>query len=144
MIFGIGCDICSVEKFRLEMEKEDSISIIREVFTTTEIAYCLSKRYPARHFAARFAAKEAFFKALGIGVPTPAYFRLVEIVHNQSKAPQIVVADEIAKKYLNSGKSKVFVSISHTSDSALAFVIIENNKYQINNHINSFAIIGLN
>jgi len=125
MIFGIGCDICETQFLKTELKKAPEDSILRSVFTTAELVYCRSKRYPARHLAARFAAKEAFFKALGTGAPNPGAFREVEVVLNAKGAPLISLSGDTLKRYLRSGAARILVSLSHTSQTALAVVIIE-------------------
>jgi holo-[acyl-carrier protein] synthase len=64
MIVGIGVDLFSVTRAEDEIDRPDH-GMRDQVFTPEEIAYCESKRYPGQHYAARFAAKEAVFKALG-------------------------------------------------------------------------------
>ncbi|NBW81311.1 holo-[acyl-carrier-protein] synthase, partial [bacterium] len=63
----VGTDIVAVDRMEKSIEKE---SFVRKVFHPDEIAYCQSKSRPAASFAARFAAREAFFKALGTGLYT--------------------------------------------------------------------------
>lgn len=65
MIFGIGIDIIEVERVKNQISKSNGFR--EKIFTEREIEYCESKKNKAQHYAARFAAKEAFFKAIGTG-----------------------------------------------------------------------------
>ncbi|MFI5158653.1 MAG: holo-ACP synthase, partial [Sphingobacteriales bacterium] len=89
MIAGLGIDIVEVERIAEKIAKDNGFREL--VFSVNEIAYCESKTHKYEHFAARFAAKEAFFKALGTGWPEGTAFNEVEIVNNEHGKPQIVL-----------------------------------------------------
>jgi holo-[acyl-carrier protein] synthase len=95
------------------------------VFSKTEIAYCESKTNKFEHYAARFAAKEAFFKALGTGWLKGTHFNEVEITNDESGKPSIVLLDETKKTLSPLGIRKILVSLSHLKEIASAVVIIE-------------------
>jgi holo-[acyl-carrier protein] synthase len=104
-------------------DPEDSFK--HEVFTAAEIAFCESKRYPARHFAARFAAKEAALKALGgLGDLLPRW-REVEIRTGESGAPSVVLEGRFREVAERSGVDAIHVSLTHTSELAAATVVME-------------------
>jgi holo-[acyl-carrier protein] synthase len=124
MIVGIGNDIFDVGQMKRELDK-DSAGLKAEIFTGGEISYCESKRYPERHFAARFAAKEALYKALGTGrLPNMSWLD-VEIQREVSGLPSIVLYGATKNTALNLGVSRIFVSMSHSGEWASANVVLE-------------------
>ena len=121
-IKGIGNDIVEVDRMASKLDRPD---FIKRVFTPNEINYCSAQTRPAEHFAARFAAKEAYMKALGEGWTSKADFLEIEVLKKENGSPFIKLHDK-AKVFFDSLKHKsIFVSLSHTSKTALAFVIIE-------------------
>jgi holo-[acyl-carrier protein] synthase len=114
MIVGIGIDIIEVE--RLAKLAEKSPRFLEKVFAPGEIAYCSKKRNHYQNFAARFAAKEAFFKALGRRV----HWKNVELVNLPSGKPTFKLKG--TKKW---PFTKAHVSISHLAGHATAIVILE-------------------
>jgi len=123
MLAGLGTDLTEVERIA---EKINKISGFREmVFSKTEIAYCESKTNKFEHYAARFAAKEAFFKALGTGWLEGTHFNEVEITNDESGKPALVLLGETKKTLSAWGISKILVSLSHLKTIASAVVIIE-------------------
>ena len=123
MLAGLGTDLTEVERIA---EKINKISGFREmVFSKTEIAYCESKTNKFEHYAARFAAKEAFFKALGTGWLEGTHFNEVEITNDESGKPTLVLLGETKKTLSAWGISKILVSLSHLKTIASAVVIIE-------------------
>ena len=96
-----------------------------EVFTSDEIAYCVSKRYPERHFAARFAAKEAMLKALACGKAPGLEWRDMEIRNDKKGRPQMVLHGAVDKLAKKKRARHIFVSLAHTRQWALASVVLE-------------------
>lgn len=118
MIIGLGTDIIEIERIRKAIAKKNFRD---NVFTETEQAYCQSRgKNSAASYAARFAAKEAFFKALGTGILMP--LTDVEIVNDKRGAPKINLHGRF--KTLTDGK-KFSISLSHSRDFATATCIIE-------------------
>lgn len=96
------------------------------VFTVREQEYCIEKGVAAyQSYAARFAAKEAFLKALKTGWRGKITWRDIEIVSDDQGAPSISVMGEAARLVEAAGADAVHLSISHTSDHAIAQVILE-------------------
>ena len=123
MILGLGTDLLEVSRMEQELSK-GSAGLKDDVFTPSEIAYCEGRRYPARHFAARFAAKEAFVKAL----PAPGVtLRLqdVEVERAETGAPRLVLHGEARDAAWRLGVKKILVSLSHTDGLATASVVLE-------------------
>lgn len=123
MIKGTGIDIAEPERIARAIEKERGFREL--VFSQTEIAYCESKTNKYQHYAARFAAKEAFFKALGTGWKNDTAFNEVEIFNDAEGKPGIRLLGETAATLSHLYSSAIFVSLSHVSHLATAIVIIE-------------------
>jgi holo-[acyl-carrier protein] synthase len=123
MLAGLGTDLMEVERIAEKINKESGFREM--VFSKTEIAYCESKTNKFEHYAARFAAKEAFFKALGTGWLKGTHFNEVEITNDESGKPAIVLLDETKKTLSPLGIRKILVSLSHLKEIASAVVIIE-------------------
>lgn len=107
-----------------ELER-DGLNLKRQLFTPGEINYCESKHYPERHFAARFAAKEALLKALSTGLTTEMSWQEVEIQNKQNGQPVLVLYGKTLETANRLGASKYFLSLSHTEEWASANVILE-------------------
>ena len=123
MLAGLGTDIIEVERIAAKIIKESGFREL--VFSENEIAYCESKTGKFEHYAARFAAKEAFFKALGTGWLEGTYFNEIEIVHDSYGKPEIVLLGQTQKTLSAWGINKILVSLSHVKTMATAVVIIE-------------------
>ena len=123
VILGIGTDI--IEVARIARQIAGSRGFKERYFSTGEIAYCEPKRGRARNYAARFAAKEAFFKALGTGYRGGLAFREVEVVNDRLGKPEISLrgrAKELCRKRRIRG---IHVSLTHIKNYASAVVIME-------------------
>ena len=123
MIIGIGTDIIEIERVRRAVAGEHFKD---KVFTTKEQNYCdyceSRGAQSAASYAARFAAKEAFFKSLGTGIFTS--LTEVEILNDELGKPQIFLYGKAKTFFENLRAEKIFVSLSHCKDYATAFVII--------------------
>ena len=119
---NIGCDIESVETFR-EKWKKNEINFFERVFSKEEIAYCKKFKDPSPHFAARFCAKEALVKAANRA--SKLLITDIEIVKTKNGSPECKLWKKrkgIEKFFLS---YEIFVSMSHTSDMAMACVLIQ-------------------
>jgi len=123
MIFGIGTDIIEVERIRKQISAQNKFK--EKIFTSAEIEYCELKKSKAQNYAARFAAKEAFFKAIGTGWRGGLAFHEVEIVNDDLGKPEIVLSGKAAGFYNEKNFKKIHVSMSHIKDYACANVVIE-------------------
>jgi holo-[acyl-carrier protein] synthase len=127
MIFGIGIDNIEVERVEKQLEKN---GFKEKIFTAGEIEYCQARKNYAESFAARFAAKEAFFKAIGTGWRGGLSFDEVEIINDELGRPEIKLwgkAKEFASK---KGLDNIQVSLTHLKHYAGAVVIIEKSARQ--------------
>ena len=123
MIKGVGTDIVEVNRIADKIGKEQGFREL--VFSAGEINFCESAAHPAQHYAARFAAKEAFLKAMGTGWANGTAFNEIEIVHNEKGQPQLHLSGNTAAWALQNGMGSVSVSISHIREMATAVVVIE-------------------
>ncbi len=122
MIIGIGTDITEVSRIKEAVEKYGE-RFLKRVFTELEIDYCEAwhdKKYV--HYAARFAAKESFSKAIGTGITKGFKFREVGVRNEPGGRPVADLSGDMLEKW---GAAKVHVSLSHTDAHAVAHVIIE-------------------
>ena len=123
MIAGIGTDIVVVARLGTLFERHGERALDK-VLAPTERADFEKAKDPARFLAKRFAAKEAFGKALGIGVATPATLPNIAVVHDELGKPAFAYAPELAS-YLAERGLVAHLSISDEKDYAMAFVVME-------------------
>ncbi|MCL5020932.1 MAG: holo-ACP synthase [Bacteroidetes bacterium] len=121
MVEGVGIDIAEVTRIRKSIEEYGDL-FTDKVFTQAEKAYCLEKPLPYQHFAARFAAKEAFSKATGTGWDDSFSWQEVEVVNEPSGKPVLRLSGETLRTF---GRKNVFLSLSHSGDHVAAVVVIE-------------------
>jgi holo-[acyl-carrier protein] synthase len=118
-VIGVGVDVMEIDRFAETLRRRPRIA--ERCFTEAEAAYCSAKPFPPQHFAARFAAKEAVGKALGIGMTR---WREVEVVRGRG-APTIALHGRYAQRARDLGVEAVHVSLTHGRDSAMAFAVVE-------------------
>ena len=124
MIQGIGTDIIEVNRMSERLKKEHGF--ISSIFTPLEIEYCEKFKFKAQNYAARFAAKEAFLKAIGTGWRNGLSFNQIEITNNHLGKPEINVTGK-AREIIDEMKIKnIHVSLTHSDEYSVATVIIEN------------------
>ena len=123
MIFGIGTDLIEVERVAEKMEEKQGFKEL--VFSADEIIYCEARTYKYEHYAARFAAKEAFLKAIGTGWRNGTAFNEIEIYNDEEGKPEIRFHGLTAKTIAELKLGKIFVSLSHLKTMACAMVVIE-------------------
>ncbi len=121
MIRGVGTDVVDIERFtRIMRRSRDGFR--EHLFTEQEIAYCERYKESEASYAAVFAAKEAFLKALRTGLAPGMRWQDAEVVHEPGGAPSIV-AHGLCRELLGDGR--VHATLSHSDLSATAVVIIE-------------------
>jgi holo-[acyl-carrier protein] synthase len=120
-IFGVGIDLVNVGRLKAVMARYPT-RLRARIFTDSEVAFCetLGDKYPS--YAGRFAAKEAFSKALGTGLRGAIGWNEIEVLDNEKTRPTIRVTGRAAATLAG---RKVHLSISHLSDYATAIVVIE-------------------
>jgi holo-[acyl-carrier protein] synthase len=124
MILSIGIDITEVYRMRDTIARTPRF--VERVFTAAEREYCESKGVTAAHsYAARFAAKEAFLKALKTGWRGKITWQDMEIVNDADGVPSLNVKGEARRILDEKGGPRIHLSLSHTSEHAVAQVILE-------------------
>jgi len=122
LIIGVGIDIVDVDDFRKRLNDE----LIDEVFLSGEVEYAVTQARPWENYAARFAAKEATFKALGQGLSRGLRWKDVEVLRNmESGSITLVLRGRALEQAESLGMTSAFLSVSHSRTSAIAVVIIE-------------------
>ena len=128
MIFGIGTDICDVRRIRATYERQGE-RFVRKVLSETEFAVWQRRgeRWPERglrYLATRFSAKEAFSKAIGLGMRMPMSWRRCEIANAPSGQPFIVLHGDL-KTWFEARALRAHVSVTDETDYAASFVVVE-------------------
>ncbi len=124
MILSIGVDI--IEVYRIRETIARTPRFVERVFTPGEREYCDNKGVAAaQSYAARFAAKEAFLKAIKTGWRGKITWHDIEVVSDLEGVPDLSIRGEAAEILRQRGGGRVHISISHTTDHAVAQVIIE-------------------
>ena len=120
-VFGVGIDLVNVGRLKAVLERHPERFRAR-IFTESEVAFCetLGDKYPS--YAGRFAAKEAFSKALGTGLRGAIGWSEIQVNDNERTRPTITVSGA-AWRLL--GNRRISVSLSHVRDYAIAMVVIE-------------------
>ena len=124
MIVGVGIDAVSIGRIARLIEKYDRRFLVK-VFTEDEIAEGLGRGDSAQYFAARFAAREAFFKALGTGWGRGISLREVSVIREDSGRPRLSLAGRALEAAERIGTTTSHLSLSHEAGTAQAIVILE-------------------
>lgn len=128
MIYGIGTDICDVRRIRASLERHGD-RFAEKVLAEGELATWRARgaRWPergVRYVATRFSAKEAFSKAIGLGMRMPMTWRHCEVVKLPSGQPAIVLHGAL-KKWFEARGLQVHLSVTDESDYAASFCVVE-------------------
>lgn len=121
MIVGIGTDIIEIARIAKSIQRLGQHFLDR-LFSHREQEYCLRYKASERHFAGRFAAKEAIAKAFGTGIGDKLNWLDIEIVNGETGAPTVVLSERLQNQFPG---VTVQVSISHNHESAIAFALIQ-------------------
>ena len=123
-ILGIGTDIVDISRFKKLINKNKKFK--NKIFSLEEIKYCESKLNKVASYSKRFAAKEAFAKALGTGISNGISFREISINNNKKGAPfiKLLGKTKFIVKNLKKKKYKIYLSLSDEKKCALAMVVI--------------------
>ena len=124
MIYGIGTDIVAVERFQRFIDSGNS-ALLERLFTPAERSRCEKRKDAASCLAARFAAKEAFLKALGTGLRDGLSWQNMEVVNDALGKPELKLSGKAAELFQVHGLMRVHLSLSHDGGNAIAMVVVE-------------------
>jgi holo-[acyl-carrier protein] synthase len=120
VVVGIGVDTMEIARFADALARRPRLA--ERCFTPDEAAYCRSRAYPPQHFAARFAAKEAVGKALGIGMRR---WQEVEVVRGPLGAPTAHMRGRCAERAQALGVTRMLIALTHSRTDAVAVAVAE-------------------
>ncbi len=123
-ILGIGVDMVETARIDHSLERFGE-RFLHRVFTAGEIAYCQSMKFPARHLAARFAAKEAVSKAFGTGIGKAMGWKDIDVHRKESGEPFVVLERGAKQLAAERNVNAVWISLSHTDHHAVAMIALE-------------------
>lgn len=115
-------DLCEIKRFdRLKLNEH----FLEKVFTKNEIEYCMKRKASSQCFAVRFAAKEAFAKAMGTGFRNGVFLDEIEVINNDLGKPDINLHGQTKKEFEKLNLQKINISLSHEKNYAIAMVVLE-------------------
>ena len=123
-VLGIGVDLVECARIERSLERFGE-KFLHRVFTEGEITYSMSMKFPARHLAARFAAKEAVSKAFGTGIGKAMGWRNIDIRKKESGEPFLVFSGPAQELAAKRGVTSALITLSHTEHHAMASVVLE-------------------
>ena len=126
-VLGIGVGLVECARIQRSMDRFGG-RFLHRVFTEGEIEYSMSMKFPARHLAARFAAKEAVSKAFGTGIGKAMGWRNIDIRKKPSGEPFLFFAGGAEKLAKERGVSNALITLSHTEHHAMACVVLDGNN----------------
>ncbi len=121
---GVGIDAIETERVKKLLEETGDRFSLR-VFTPQEIAYCEARKNSAEHYAARFAAKEAFMKALGTGKQLGLSWKEIEVANDALGKPEIRLSGRAKALAEERGITAIHLSLTHLKGLAIAVVVLE-------------------
>jgi holo-[acyl-carrier protein] synthase len=121
-VFGIGIDVVEVERIASAIQRHGE-PFLAKIFTAAEREYCESRKNPAMHYAARFAAKEAVSKALGTGIGGNAGLHDLEVIPDAAGAPKLQLSGSAGIFAKQHGITDIQISLTHARDYAAANAI---------------------
>ena len=123
-VAGIGTDLTQISRFSRFLDQEKT-AVIDRLFTASEQKYAMQKRNPAPHLAARFATKEAFLKALGLGLREGISWQDMTVVNDELGKPSLELSGRAREIFEQRSLSMLHLSYSHDGDYAMATVVLE-------------------
>jgi holo-[acyl-carrier protein] synthase len=122
MVVGIGVDLVKID--RIDKAGKNHSGFLERVFTVAEREYCSRQKFPAQHYAARFAAKEAVLKAIGTGWSAGVKWTDMEVLHGEGGGPIVNFAGRVKDLMDLKGVRQILLSYSHDGDYAVAQVVL--------------------
>jgi holo-[acyl-carrier protein] synthase len=123
-VIGIGVDLVECKRIQHSLDRFGE-RFLKRVFTEGEIEYSNSMKFPARHLAARFAAKEAVSKAFGTGIGKAMGWRDIDVRKKESGEPYLVLSGQAGDLAKQRGMKSVLITLSHTDEHAMACVVLQ-------------------
>ena len=123
-VIGTGVDLVECARIQRSIDRFGD-HFLRRVFTDGEIEYSMSMKFPARHLAARFAAKEAVSKAFGTGIGKAMGWRDIDVRKKPSGEPFLVLSGSAQDLAAKRGITSALITLSHTEHHAMAAVVLE-------------------
>ena len=123
-VLGTGVDLVECARIQHSIDRFGD-RFLHRVFTEGEIEYSMSMKFPARHLAARFAAKEAVSKAFGTGIGKAMGWRNIDIRKKPSGEPFLVFSGPALELATQRGVSSALITLSHTEHHAMAMIVLE-------------------
>jgi holo-[acyl-carrier protein] synthase len=124
MIYGVGIDL--VENSRMEkIINKWGKKFLNRIFSSGEIQYCGKHVNSSTHYGARFAAKESFLKAMGIGLGQGVKLSDIEVVNNENGKPTLKLCGKAKNQIKKKKITKVHLSLTHTKSYSMAVVLLE-------------------
>ena len=124
MIYGVGTDIVNIERVKKILSKNRD-GFVKRVLSEHEQALFANKADSAAYFAKRFAAKEAFAKALGTGIGREVSFQDLTVHNNENGKPYFIPSEKLRQYLVENNIKQAHLSISDESQNAIAFVVLE-------------------
>ena len=121
---GIGIDVVKVERIMQSIERHGS-RFENRLFTPDELEYCRRHKDPVPHLAARFAAKEAAFKAIGTGLSGGVGWKMAEVIQPGGHQPKLMFSGVALERFTALGCTRSHLSLTHDGGLAIACVVIE-------------------
>ncbi len=123
-VLGIGVDLVECARIQRSIDRFGD-RFLHRVFTDGEIEYSMSMKFPARHLAARFAAKEAVSKAFGTGIGKAMGWRNIDIRKRPSGEPFLVFSGPAQQLAVARGVTSALITLSHTEHHAIACIVLD-------------------
>ncbi len=120
---GVGVDLVEVGRIANMLEQHGE-RFLEKVYTEEEREYCMGKKHPPIHLAARFAAKEAVSKCFGTGIGSELSWHSVSVINGSNGQPQVRLDDQGSKLLSRKRGESVLISLSHTESMATAFAVL--------------------
>jgi holo-[acyl-carrier protein] synthase len=127
VLIGVGTDIIEVDRVRGVLERQGE-RFLQRVFTDEERAYCATMAQPHKHYAVRFAAKEAVSKCFATGIGAELGWRSVSIYHGDRHQPLVRLDEKGAALLRHVGATHVHISLSHTETVAMAVAVLVDSR----------------
>ena len=129
-VIGIGVDLVECVRIQRSIDRFGD-RFLHRVFTDGEIEYSMSMKFPARHLAARFAAKEAVSKAFGTGIGKAMGWRDIDVRKKPSGEPFLIFGGGAEKLARERGVTNALITLSHSEQHAVATIVLEGTTSQL-------------